>query len=52
LAEAITGTRVTTDEDDVAPPTISDVRAKYAGIAFPEQYQVVWDRFLREPEAK
>jgi hypothetical protein len=52
LAEAITGTRVTTDEDDVAPPTISDVRAKYAGTAFPEQYQVVWDRFLREPEPK
>jgi WD40 repeat protein len=52
LAEAITGTRVTTDEDDVAPPTISDVRTKYAGVAFPEQYRVVWDRFLREPEAR
>jgi WD40 repeat protein len=51
LAEAITGVRVTTDEDDVAVPTISDVRKRWAGTSFPEQYQVVWDRFLREPEA-
>jgi hypothetical protein len=52
LAEAITGVRVTTDEDDLPPPTISDVRKKYAGTTFPEQYQIVWDRFLREPEVK
>lgn len=52
LAEAITGVRVTTDEDDLPPPTISDVRRKYAGTTFPEQYQIVWDRFLREPEVK
>jgi hypothetical protein len=52
LAEAITGVRVTTDEDDLPPPTISGVRKKYAGATFPEQYQIVWDRFLREPEIK
>jgi hypothetical protein len=45
------GVRVTTDEDDVAPPTISDVRKRWAGTSFPEQYQVVWNRFLSEPEA-
>lgn len=50
LAEAITGVRVTTDEDDLPPPTISGVRKKYAGTSFHEQYQIVWDRFLREPE--
>jgi WD40 repeat protein len=49
LAEAITGVRVTTDEDDLPPPTIGDVRKKNAGSSFPEQYQIVWDRFLREP---
>jgi hypothetical protein len=52
LAEAIAGVRVTTDEDDSTPPTIADVRKKWAGTSFPEQYQVVWDRFLREPGAK
>jgi hypothetical protein len=51
LAEAISGVRVTTDEDDSTPPTISDVRKNWAGTSFPDQYQVVWDRFLREPEA-
>jgi WD40 repeat protein len=52
LAEAIAGVRVTTDEDDLPPPTIADVRQKWAGTSFPEQYQIVWDRFLREPEVK
>jgi WD40 repeat protein len=56
LAEAITGVRVTTDEDDSPPPTLSDVRKdarnKFAGHSLPEQYQILWDRFLREPEAK
>ena len=53
LAEAITGVRVTSDEDDLLqPPTIGDVRKKYAGTSFPPQYQIVWDRFLREPEVK
>ena len=52
LAEAIAGVRVTTDEDDVPPPTIANVRKKYAGSTFHEQYQIVWDRFLREPEVK
>jgi len=56
LAEAITGVRVTTDEDDSPPPTLSDVRRdarkKYGGKPFPEQYQILWDRFLREPEPK
>jgi WD40 repeat protein len=51
LAEAITGVRVTTDEDDVAVPTISDVRKRWAGTSFPEQYEVVWERFLGEPKA-
>jgi WD40 repeat protein len=52
LAEAITGVRVTTDEDDLPPPTIEDVRKKNAGSSFPDQYQIIWDRFLREPDAK
>jgi len=46
------GVRVTTDEDDRPPPTIADVRRNWTGKPFDEQYQVVWDRFLREPEAK
>lgn len=53
LAEAITGVRVTTDEDDSPPPTLSDVRKevtkKYSDKSLPEQYQILWDRFLREP---
>lgn len=52
LAEALTGVRVTTDEDDSPPPTINDVRKKQAGKPFAEQYQVIWDRFLKENEAK
>jgi WD40 repeat protein len=54
LAEAITGVRVTTDEDDSPPPTLSDVRRevrKKESGPLPEQYQILWDRFLREPEA-
>lgn len=50
LAEAITGVRVTTDEDDLPPPTISDVRKNHAGKPFPEQYQIIWDRFLRREQ--
>jgi WD40 repeat protein len=46
LAEAITGVRVTTDEDELPPPTLSDVRKKYAGSSFPEQYEIIWNRFL------
>lgn len=46
LAEAITGVRVTTDEDDLPPPTLSDVRQRYAGSSFPEQYEIIWNRFL------
>lgn len=52
LAEAITGVRITTDEDDKPPPTIADVRKRYAGMPIPEQYQVIWDRFLKEREKK
>lgn len=47
LAEAITGVRVTTDEDDLPPPSLAEVRQKYAGSSFPEQYQIIWNRFLR-----
>lgn len=46
LAEAITGVRVTTDEDDLPPPTLADVRQKYAGTSFPKQYEIIWNRFL------
>jgi WD40 repeat protein len=56
LAEAISGVRVTTDEDDSPPPTLSDVRRevkkKYSDKSFPEQYQILWDRFLREPNGQ
>jgi WD40 repeat protein len=48
LAEAMTGVRVTTDEDDKPPPTIADVREKHAGKPFSDQYQIIWDRFLKE----
>jgi WD40 repeat protein len=47
LAEAITGERVTTDEDDLPPPTIADVRKNHADKPVPEQYQIIWNRFLR-----
>lgn len=47
LAEAITGVRVTTDEDDLPPPSLAEVRKKYAGSSFPGQYQIIWNRFLR-----
>lgn len=50
LAEAITGVRVTTDEDDLPPPTLADVRKNHAGKPFPEQYQIIWDRFLRDKQ--
>jgi WD40 repeat protein len=52
LAEAITGLRLSTDEDDSPPPTLSDVRQKYAGSSFPQQYEIIWNRFLlRGPDA-
>lgn len=41
-----TGVRVTTDEDDLPPRTPSDVRKRYAGTSFPEQYEIIWNRFL------
>jgi WD40 repeat protein len=46
LAEAITGVSVTTDEEDLPPPTLSDVRKKYAGRSFSPQYDIIWNRFL------
>lgn len=46
LAEAITGVSVTTDEEDLPPPTLSGVREKYAGRSFSPQYDIIWNRFL------
>jgi WD40 repeat protein len=46
LAEAIIGMRVATDEDDSPPPVLSDLRKKYAGSSFPDQYAIIWNRFL------
>jgi hypothetical protein len=46
LADAITGGRLTTDDDDLPPPTLSDLRTKYGNSSFPEQYQIIWNRFL------
>lgn len=52
LAEAITGVRVNSDEDDSLPPSLAKVRETYANSEVPEQYQIIWNRFMREPEAK
>jgi WD40 repeat protein len=46
LADAITGGRLTTDDDDLQPPTLSDLRTKYANSSYPDQYQIIWNRFL------
>jgi hypothetical protein len=52
LAEAITGVRVNTDEDDSPPPNLAKVRETYAASSKPDQYQIIWNRFMREPDTK
>jgi hypothetical protein len=52
LAEAITGVRVNNDEDDSPPPNLAKVRKTYAASSVPDQYQIIWNRFMREPEPK
>jgi hypothetical protein len=46
LAGAVTGLRVSSDEDETPPPILSDLRKKYPGSSGSGEYAGIWNRFL------
>jgi conflict system STAND superfamily ATPase len=46
LADAITGLRVVSEDDETPTLVLSELRKKYAGTSMPEEYKPVWDRFF------
>ena len=46
LADAVSGMKVATEDDETSAPTLSELRKKYAGSSVPEEYKAVWNRFL------
>jgi hypothetical protein len=46
LADAVSGLKVVTEDDDTPPVILSDVRKQVAQDAIPKEYAPVWNRFF------
>jgi WD40 repeat protein len=46
LADAVSGMKVATEDDDTVPVVLSDVKKENAGKTIAKEYQPVWDRFF------
>ena len=46
LADAVSGMRVATEDDETPPITLSDLRQTYADGPVPKEYAPIWNRFL------
>jgi WD40 repeat protein len=46
LADAVTGLRVASEEDETPPPVLANLRKKYASSSVPREYVGLWNRFL------
>ena len=48
LADAVSGMKVATEDDDTVPVVLSDVKKENAGKAMAKEYEPVWNRFFAD----